>query len=261
MIFAKFRPCWQWFHIKLVVIALLGLDQSFAQGYNIAHCYQGCPLGAGAENHLIIRPIYTLSYNPDMKSADWAAYRVSAGAIGIASSLSRRPQADQYVENTLRETDFQAGEASGLILAQYVPLVDFAGTPFWQDVNYLTNAVARSASLSQGAWYGLDWAIRNLVNRVGDVYVVTGPVYYPAARMPRLGTSTPHRIPDAFFKIVVAGEGRGAAFLLEQEAPVHVHHCDMRSSIDEIEGLTGLSFFPDRPQPFSESAYEQLGCY
>ena len=51
------------------------------------------------------------------------------------------------------------------------------GTPFWRDVNYLTNSVARTASLSQGAWYGLDWSIRNYVNRQGEVYVVTGPIF------------------------------------------------------------------------------------
>lgn len=242
--------------------ALISLLQSpvLAQDYKIAHCFQGCPTGTTAANHLIIRPTYALSYNTATKSADWVAYRVSSDSIGIASSLSRRPLVDEYVEETLEEADFFGTEEQGLIRAQYVPLVDFAGSPFWNDVNYLTNSVARSRSLSQGAWYGLDWSIRNLVNRLGDVYVITGPVYHDSPAMPQLQTGKQHRVPDAFFKIVVTAQGNGAAFLMNQDAAIHVHHCDMRASVDEIEELTGLSFFPDGARPTAGAAYTDLGC-
>ena len=100
--------------------------------------------------------------------------------------------------------------------SQYVSLVDFAGTPFWRDVNYLTNSVARTASLSQGAWYGLDWSIRNYVNRQGEVYIVTGPIFDTEDEdrvSGLLQTDTPHRVPDKFFKVVVNNLGQSAAFI------------------------------------------------
>ena len=116
---------------------------TYAQNCKMGHCYKGCPLSGSEQSHLIVRPIYALSYNTQTKSADWVSYKVSPNSIGIASSLSRIPVSDQYVSDTLLEDDFVGSESVGLIRAQYVPLVDFAGTPYWNEVNYLTNLVSR----------------------------------------------------------------------------------------------------------------------
>ncbi len=250
----------RYLQIGLLLLVLLDFQSIAAQQYRIAHCIMGCPVGAPSDSHLIIRPIYALSFNMTTKSADWVAYRVSAGAIGIASSLSRQAQADHYVAGTLAASDFLDAESRGLGRAQYVPLVDFAATPFWSDVNYLSNSVARSGSLSQGAWYGLDWAIRNMVNRQGDAYVLAGPVYYENPVSPQLPTATPHRVPDAFFKIVITERDGIAVFLLDKATAVHVHHCNLRSDLSEIQSLTGLEFFPETTQPLQNSAYGLLGC-
>ncbi len=246
--------------ILILPWALLASTPNYAQNYNIAHCVGGCPLGGSAENHLIIRPIYALSYNTETKSADWVAYKVSTESIGIASSLPRTPIPDEFVADTLSAIDFLEAESVGLTRAQYVPLVDFAGSPYWNEVNYLTNTVARSPSLSQGAWYGLDWSIRNLVNRSGVVYVITGPVFDNATDVKRLLTSKTHRVPDSFFKIVITEEGSAAAFLMSQDSPVHLHHCEMQSSIAEIAALSNLRFFPALSQTPEENAFAGLGC-
>lgn len=248
-------------YLFLLVLLANSAPLATAQVYQLGHCLFGCPQGADSANHLLVRAIYALSYNTQTKSADWVAYEMSAGSIGIASSLSREALADDYVQDTLQNSDFEAAVDSGLIRAQYVPLVGFAATPYWQEVNYLTNAVARSSSLSQGAWYGLDWAIRNLVNREGSVYVVTGPVFYPDREPRKLPVSTTHRVPDAFFKIVVTHEGRSAAFLFEQDTPVHLHHCEQQSSVEEIEELTGLDLFPELSRPLEPTLHSVLGCF
>lgn len=245
-----------------IACALLSYTpQATAQIYQIGHCLFGCPVGVASENHLIARSIYTLSYNTETKSADWVAYEISAGSIGIASSLSREPLSDNYVTDTLEDTDFLASEGTGLVRAQYVPLVGFAATPYWQEVNYLTNAVARSSSLSQGAWYGLDWAIRNLVNREESVFVLTGPVFNQNEEPIQLPIDKQHRVPDAFFKIILTPDGRSAAFLLQQSSPVHMHHCEQLSDVQRIEELTGLEFFPDLSRPLEPTLQTRLGCF
>jgi len=240
---------------------LLLPQYALSQSYKIAHCYGGCPIGGSVENHLIIRPIYALSYNTTNKSADWVSYKVSIESIGIASSLSRTPLLDEYVSETLRAVDFLDAESLGFTRAQYVPLVDFAGTPYWNEVNYLTNTVARTSSLSQGAWYGLDWSIRNYVNRISEVFVLAGPIFDSTADAKTLLTDNPHRVPDRFFKIIITEQGQAASFILSQEAPVHLHHCEMQSSIAEIEALTHLDLFPLIPQSLEEAAFENLGCF
>ena len=254
------RPTMHGWLAALTALALLFASPVQSQVYKFGHCLLGCPQGAATSNHTLVRSIYTLSFNTTTKTADWVAYQVTAGSIGIASSLSRELVADDFVANTLEMSDFFAIQEQGLVRAQYAPLVSFAATPYWPEVNYATNAVARTSSLSQGAWYGLDWAVRNLVNREAAVYVVTGPVFYPEAEPRTLDTEKQHRIPDGFFKVVLTREGRAAAFLFSQDTPVHVHHCDLRSSLAEIEGLTGLELFPDGKSRLVLSLYPALGC-
>lgn len=246
--------------ILFLKLFLLVGSESLAQNYKIGHCYQGCPIGGSSENHLIIRPIYALSYNTETKSADWVSYKVSANSIGIASSLSRIAILDQYVSDTLKVADFFDSESVGLVRSQYVPLVDFAGTPYWNEVNFLTNTVARTSSLSQGAWYGLDWSIRNLVNRSGEIYVITGPIFDREPTTESLLTDNPHRVPDRFFKIIINSKGTGAAFIMKQSAPIHLHHCEMQASIEEIEELIQFDLFPLQDNQIEESGYSDLGC-
>lgn len=250
-------------HVRGSLVMLLFLLLSVAsqaETYRIGLCYGSCPIGANSGNELILRPIYALSYNTERKTADWVAYKVSAGSIGIASNLSREPVADNFIAETLDNSDFADLEGTGLVRSQYVPIVNFAGTPYWPEVNYSTNIVARSSALNQGAWYGLDWAIRNLVNREALVYVVTGPVFKSDPEVSQLRTTKPHRVPDAFFKIVVTETGQSSAFLLEQNAAVYIHHCDLRSSIGEIEELTGLELFPEADIAQFTPLDTSLGC-
>ena len=245
----------------LGVLLIASMFQSQAAELRIAHCLYGCPVGSSSESHLILRPIYALSYNTHNKVADWAAYRVTSGSIGIASSLSRAAIIDDFVEETLSEADFINAEEHGLTRALLVPLVNFAGTPYWNEVNYLSNAVARSRNLSLGAWYGLEWSIRNLVNRESEVYILTGPIFRETPVAAGLETQARHRVPDAFFKIVVSADNRATAFIFDQNLPVHVHHCDTKVTIGEIETATGLDFFPENPRLVLGLLDTNLGCF
>lgn len=243
-----------------LLLLLLNSQTGQAAEYRIGLCLHGCPAGASDENHLLLSPIYALSYNTANKAADWAAYRVTAESIGIASSLSRLPKPDRYVSDTLQVADFEGSDELGLLRSQLVPLVNFAATPYWQDVNFLTNTVARSRSLSQGAWYGLEWSVRNFVNRGNEVFVIAGPIYKESQTVAQLQTEKQHRVPDAFFKIIVTDQGQASAFIFDQDTPVHVHHCELRTSIEEIETLTKLDIFPETPLLNIESLDASLGC-
>lgn len=245
---------------SFLTAAILSIGSSYGSEYRVELCYLGCPAGASSDSDIILRPIYALAYNTQYKSADWVVYKVTADSIGIASSLSRDPVPDNYISDTLDSADFADLEGTGLVRSQYVPMVNFAGTPYWSDINYATNVVARSGALNQGAWYGLDWAIRNLVNKEEAVFVITGPVYRSAPVVAQLNTLKSHRVPDAFFKIVVTESGFATGFLLGQEIPVHVHHCDLRVPITDLEKLTNLDFLPEAGSRQFDPLDSGLGC-
>jgi len=231
----------------------------FAAEYRIAHCLEGCPEGAQRDNQLIARSVYALSYNPSRGSAEWLAYRMRPGALGVASSLPRTWIEDPDVPNAsdIASQD-QLAEARGFIRSRIVPLVSVAGTPYWHEANLLSASTFRTENLDRGAWAGLEWALRNLVNRSGDVYVVTGPIYSPSDKASE-GIGEP---PIAFFKLVASPSGALSVFRFDQSFGVYLHHCEARSSLEVIEAETGLRFFPEwgLSRPSDETLDSQLGC-
>jgi endonuclease G len=239
-----------------------------AETVRFAHCLGGCPVGAGSNNLVIARAIYTLSFNPDRRIADWVAYEVTAGSIGVATNLPRGPQPDPFVSDTLNPANFASAQDGALELNYFAPLVSFAGTPYWTETNYLTNRVPRSGELNRGSWYGLEWAERNLANRTASLYVVTGPIYGDLGddAMGSVASesggqpSGSEGIPTGFFKVVADANGGMAAFLFPQTLPFHIHHCEQLTSVSELERLSGLDLFPELPSVPSTDLSGGLGC-
>ncbi|MEX2132174.1 MAG: DNA/RNA non-specific endonuclease [Pseudohongiellaceae bacterium] len=248
-----------------VLVSAAGLffsSVSIAEEVLIAHCLGGCPVGAANDNAVIVRAIYALSFNHHNLAADWVSYRVTESSIGVATNLSRLPVPDPYVPLTLEETDYQ----DSVTIAQVertllVPLVSFAGTPYWNEVNYLTNMVPRNPELNRGPWYGLEWAVRNLASRTGELYVIAGPLYNTTNPHPSLATTKPHKVPDGFFKVIATADGEVTAFVFDQRLAFHVHHCERRASLAEIERMTGLDLFPQNPGWPVGNLDQQLGCF
>lgn len=259
---------------SLMLASLLLTTDAAEQNLHIGHCLAGCPLGAASDNSLMIRSVYAMSFNNQNLAADWAAYELSSGSVGIASSLSRAVLADPFSPQAMSEQEFDAIEENSEFDRSYlVPLVNFSATPFWQETNYLTNMVLRSRNLNRGAWYGLEWAIRNLVSRQGSLYVLSGPIYQLEAATEEsieLRQSSEEsfshlppsrqRIPAAYFQIVANVDGAVSAFLFPQQLPVHIHHCERRVTVTELERLTGLEFFPQQSQWPVANLDQGLGC-
>jgi endonuclease G len=250
--------------LTAAVLLLGSISAVQAETVRFAHCLGGCPTGAPAGNQIIARSLYTLSFNTTNKIADWVAYIVTPGSIGVATNLSRQPLRDPFVDDTLQPEDFETPEQGGQIgLSAFAPLVSFAGTPFWSEINYLTNMVPRNSELNRGSWYGLEWAVRNLANRTNSLYVITGPVYTTelAAAEPDSIESIAFPVPTGFFKVIVDNAGRVGAFIFPQDLPFHVHHCDRAASLDEVERLTGLDLFPELPGLPAGDLAQGLGCF
>ncbi len=234
-------------------LLLLAAETLSAAEYRIGHCLGGCPEGADPENQLVVRSTYAMSFDSERATAVWLAYRMRSGALGIASSLSREllDDADLGIE-----VEALAGVADdSKVRSSLIPLVSVAGTPYWQEANLVSASVLRSQSLDRGAWSGLEWSLRNVVNRRGEVNVITGPLYSQDQQ--------DYSAPIGFYKLIATADGELSVFRFEQGFAVHVHHCNARSSLEEIEAETGLRFFPewDRSKLGAASLDAQLGCF
>jgi endonuclease G len=226
------------------------------------HCLHGCPVGAPANDDLIVREIYTLASNPLTKLADWVAYRVTPDTVG--PSQQRNWQADPALapDESLEEDDYDGASAALQVdRGHQAPLAAFSGTPFWSETNKLSNITPQASALNQGAWQRLE-ARENTLAVEGKlaVYVLTGPLFERLMAPLPAGPAL-HRVPSGYWKVVATADGRMTAFLFDQQTPRGADYCAMRAPLQEVVLRARLVLFPGPGAPAEWRPLDSnLGC-
>lgn len=225
------------------------------------HCLDGaCPRGAPAGNAMVVREIYALSSNPSTKLADWVAYAVTPLTIGPSQSRNWAPDPWLDPDETLEPPDYNGANAAlGTDRGHQAPLAAFSGTPHWPATNFLSNITPQMAPLNQGPWEELESRERMLARAGETVYVLTGPLFErDMDPLPRADEN--HRVPSGYWKVIVSGDGAGAAaFIFEQEMPRGARYCDHEVEIAVVEDRSELALFPGRTSGFTGLS-SRLGC-
>ena len=263
------------------LFSLLVATIANAQTVHISHCLAGCPVVAESmaieNSELIVRQLYVASINARSGLANWQAYRVLADSVGVASLLPRvwfedslvsrgatqlevidsAKLIEQDVPIDAEERSYQLGGINLLSEDQgrLVPMSSFAGTPYWSELNFLSNMAALPFELRAGSWSRLDQAINELVDKIGEVYVISGPIY--SGHEKEMIESAVK--PSAYFKVISTPESL-SAFIFDRNVRQHVSFCDQVSTLELIEAATGLTFFPQRENAITVTLHAQLTC-
>ena len=265
----------------LLAVTLASVTQLSAQTVHIAHCMAGCPENDGGvsldASELLVRQLFVASIDSRTGLSDWQAYRVLADSVGVASLLPRVWYEDSLVSPNVASADvidddqqfvqalpidveersYQLNEINILSEDQgrLVPMSSFAGTPYWSELNFLSNMAALPFELRAGSWSRLDQAINALANKTGEVSVVTGPIFDDRGRAGDDALISP----SAYFKVISTRYAM-SAFIFSSDVRQHVNFCDQLSTREVVEGRTGLGLFPQRENDFTDTLHAQLGC-
>jgi endonuclease G len=263
------------------LFSLLVATIANAQTVHISHCLAGCPVVAEStvieNSELIVRQLYVASINARNGLANWQAYRVLADSVGVASLLPRvwfedslvsRGAAQLEVIDSAKlieqdvpidgeERSYQLGGINLLSEDQgrLVPMSSFAGTPYWSELNFLSNMAALPFELRAGSWSRLDQAINELADKIGEVYVISGPIYNGHEKEMIESAVKP----SAYFKVISTPESL-SAFIFDRNVRQHVSFCDQVSTLELIEAATGLTLFPQRENAIAATLHAQLTC-
>jgi len=134
------------------------------------------------------------------------------------------------------------------------PLTSFAGTPYWSELNLLSNMSTLPQPLRAGAWSTLDQAINELAQQGPTLYVVTGPTAIGGGRETATEANR-----AGFFKAISDGENV-AAFLFDASLPPHAHFCAQLSTLETVESAVSLELFPGIETRQGAELVSQLGC-
>lgn len=261
--------------------SLMLMSAAAAETIHISHCPAACPAGAPESNEILVRHLFAVSINRQTGIADWVAYKVLRDTVGVASLLPRDWQEDNLVQSAALPQDTLSNGASlgqpvpdnspdqvyrltefsinASDQGRLVPMTSFAGTSYWQDLNYLSVMSPLKADMRSGAWSRLDQAINQLAQSAGEIYVLAGPLFAYQSQGTAVITSA-GSIPPAYFKVVADSGGRVSAFVFDQNLPPHAAFCDQVSDLSEVERISGLSLFPQPSQWPRGSLNAALGC-
>lgn len=261
----------------VVVLSVFGWT-GYGDNIHISHCMAGCPHYSDSSGEIVVRHLYVAGMNSGKGLADWVAYRVLEDSIGVASLLPRwwqmdpllpaasmlesnqnLPSFDQPDLSDAQDRDYRVNEVmfTREDRGRLAPLTSFAGTPFWEELNNLSNMSPLPSDLRVGAWSRLEQAINELAAQKGQLYVVSGPLYDKSGSLNIRTTNT--SLPLSYFKIVATSTDY-AAFVFATDSPIHSNYCDQRVTIDSIQESSGLTLFPYLESQLLPGLFSGLHC-
>ncbi|WP_420386372.1 DNA/RNA non-specific endonuclease [Roseivirga sp.] len=207
-----------------------------------------------ANDAIIERPYYTIRYNEEHEQAAWVAYKLVADSLN-QTTYERKDnfREDPRVRSGSASLDDYKG--SGYDRGHLAPAADFSYDEFALSQSfYMSNMSPQNPSFNRGVWKKLEDQVRDWAKANQAVYVVTGPVLNK--RFKTIGKNQVS-VPEYYYKIVLdieKPEVKAIAFLMKNEKS----SADLSTfvvTIDELEKLTSLDFFPSMPDEL-ENALE-----
>lgn len=200
---------------------------------------------------------YSFLYNETHEQASWVAYELTS-----EETLKRFERTDKFLPDPLvktgsaKEADYAA---SGYDRGHLAPAADMG----WSESAiaesfYYSNMSPQLPAFNRGIWKKLEELMRSWAVENQSIYIVTGPVLKQG-----LKTIGPDKVsvPDYYYKVILdftEPEIKGIGFILKNSSS-SASLQQFAVSIDSVEKLTGINFFPLLPDD-QEKSLEKTLC-
>jgi len=254
--------------ILTVLCILLGVTV-MAYGESHYHAYGGIP---SVDNSFTERQGYIIQFNSIRKTPDWVAYHVKPEWLDTPPRKKYKWgkfRKDPDLDNEATEKDYRnqfrswRNYAKGHLAPYYISGgdrdndgqdaesgdPDDAETVF--EVMYMSNMAPQhhnNFNGSGGLWYQLETYVRDklLKEQRKDVWVFAGCIFGRGS-YDSIGSGV--EVPPMFYKIVITetspGDPKILAFMFPHQIRKHGDIQDYLVSVNTIEAMTNLDFFPD----------------
>jgi len=200
-------------------------------------------LPTSTTGQIIHHEAYSLSYSEIHEQAEWVAYELKKSQL--ATTNFKRPYFE--VDNAVKTgaADWRNYKNSGYDRGHLCPAGDRNYSKLAHDETFLTSNISpQKHTFNAGIWNTLEQKVRYWASKYDGVFVVTGGVL--KGKMKTIGIEKV-AVPNQFYKVLIAmnnGDPKMIAFLLPHEnsnKPLY----EFVVSVDSIEKLTGIDFFPE----------------
>jgi len=208
-----------------------------------------------ANGQRIQHTFYTLSYREAFEQAEWVAYKLEANQL--STTYRKRPYFIYDPAVKTKSANYTNYKNSGYTKGHLCPAADRKfSTEAFNETFYTSNISPQTLAFNAGIWNRLEQKVRYWVQRDQLLYVITGGVLRDD--LPTIGPEKV-AVPRYFYKILLRetkAKPEAIAFLIphkKSDQPLYTYVV----SIDKIEALTGIDFFPalaDETENFIEAS-------
>ncbi len=195
---------------------------------------------------------YSLSYVEGYELSSWVAYELTKEEASAVMEYKVKYSEDPDI--TTGSATMKDYKKSGYILGQLVPVEHMMMSEnAIKESFYLSTIVPHKPAFNKYVWTVLGKTIKAWAYECGSLYVVTGPVLADSP-FPTFGPDKVS-IPKRYYCVLLdAADLRGAGFVMRNSMSSGSLK-QFAMSIDEVEKITGIDFFPALPDD-QENAVE-----
>lgn len=209
------------------------------------------------KDRIISHTGYSFVYNESHEQANWIAYELKAEETNKLFERTNKFIPDPKVKTgTASDKDYKG---SGYDRGHLAPASDM-GWSFnsMTESFYYSNISPQTPSFNRGIWKKLEELVRSWAVENKSVYLVTGPVLTNG-----LQTIGPNKVsvPNYYYKVILDYSEpniKGIGFILPNVGSKEQLQ-NYAFSIDSVEALTGIDFFPLLPDE-QEDLIEKTLC-
>jgi endonuclease G, mitochondrial len=190
---------------------------------------------------IIHHKAFSMSYNSSYVLPSWVIYMVPNTAPDKSKEQSGKYKEDPAVTSrAANKKDYKDG---GYIMAQFVNYYDVQSIEVaTEETFYMTNIAPMKEGFYIHGWLKLEDLIRLWAANSNGYQVVCGPVLTDVP-FPTLGEDKV-AVPARFYKIVYDPTNQKAVGFILKNGSVPSKLKAIACSVDEIEKITGIDFFP-----------------
>jgi endonuclease G len=199
-------------------------------------------LPSSTTNQIIKHDYYTLSYNENYEQAEWVAYELKKSYV--KSNDFKRPYFIEDPKVKTGSADYRNYKKSGYDKGHLCPAGDMEfALNAYNDTFFTSNISPQLHDFNAGVWNRLEQKVRYWATKYDGIYVITGGILLPSLKT--IGQEKVS-VPNYFYKILFDnsnGQYRMIAFLVpskKSDKPIY----DFVVSVDSLEKITGINFFP-----------------
>ncbi len=209
-------------------------------GFKISESFNYFPTSTSGKiyNH----DAFSFSYVEEHEQAEWVAYELNDSDFSNRNNFDR-PYFNQDPIVETKSADWRNYKNSGYNKGHLCPAGDRKKSYNLYKETFLTsNASPQLYDFNAGIWNRLEQKTRYWATKNNGVYVITGGVL--SKNLKTIGDEDVS-VPDYFYKVLLTKDGKKMiGFLIPHNESKKALY-EFTVSVDEIEKVTGIDFFPE----------------